>query len=206
MRPKYASDATRRDTPCRDQPARAARRPPPAGGAGPLVRIHFPPPERPLRTSLQSATKVLMTKKTPRRGDDECPAAYGGPLPARFARRGAFPGTRLSASPPHRDITAKSSPIAGEPLPPSMQPNVSKMSRRADSTVPAGRSAWLVRQTCWARAKAGSSVIIFIPRAAAAKLTKPLGDVALEPYAHEITGLRRRRDAARAPQCGLETQ
>ena len=43
-------------------------------------------------------------------------------------------------------------------------------------------------------------------RAAAAKLAKPLGDVALEPYAHEISGLRRRRDAARAPQCGLETQ
>ena len=43
-------------------------------------------------------------------------------------------------------------------------------------------------------------------RAAAAKLAKPLGDVALEPYAHEIAGLRRRRDAARAPQCGLETQ
>jgi len=43
-------------------------------------------------------------------------------------------------------------------------------------------------------------------RAAAAKLAKPLGDVALEPYAHEISGLRRRRDAARAPQCRLETQ
>jgi len=43
-------------------------------------------------------------------------------------------------------------------------------------------------------------------RAATAKLAKPLGDVALEPYAHEISGLRRRRDAARAPQCGLETQ
>jgi len=42
--------------------------------------------------------------------------------------------------------------------------------------------------------------------AAAAKPAKPLGDVALEPYAHEISGLRRRRDAARAPQCGLETQ
>jgi len=37
-------------------------------------------------------------------------------------------------------------------------------------------------------------------------LAKPLGDVALEPYAHEISELRRRRDAARAPQCGLETQ
>jgi hypothetical protein len=35
---------------------------------------------------------------------------------------------------------------------------------------------------------------------------KPIGDVALEPYAHEITGLRRWRDAARAPQCRLETQ
>jgi len=43
-------------------------------------------------------------------------------------------------------------------------------------------------------------------RAAAAKPAKPLSDVALEPYAHEISGLRRRRDAARAPQCGLETQ
>jgi hypothetical protein len=31
-------------------------------------------------------------------------------------------------------------------------------------------------------------------------------DVALEPYAHEIARLRRRRDAARAPQCRLETQ
>src|SRR5215831_14298705 len=43
-------------------------------------------------------------------------------------------------------------------------------------------------------------------RAAAAKLAKPLGDVTLDPYAHEISGLRVQRDAARAPQCGLQTQ
>lgn len=49
--------------------------------------------------------------------------------------------TRLSANPPHREITAKSSPIPGEPLPPSMQPNVSRRSRRADSTALAGKSA-----------------------------------------------------------------
>ena len=43
-------------------------------------------------------------------------------------------------------------------------------------------------------------------RAAVAELVKPVGDVALEPYAHEIVGLRRWRDAERAPQCRLETQ
>jgi hypothetical protein len=35
--------------------------------------------------------------------------------------------TRLSANPPQRETTANSSPIPGEPLPPSMQPNVSRM-------------------------------------------------------------------------------
>ena len=49
--------------------------------------------------------------------------------------------TQLSASPPQRDITAKSSPIPGEPLPPSMQPNVSRISWRADSTALGGKSA-----------------------------------------------------------------
>ena len=43
-------------------------------------------------------------------------------------------------------------------------------------------------------------------RAAAAELAKPVGDVALKPYAHEIAGLRRRRDSARTPQCRLKTQ
>src|SRR4051794_41983843 len=36
-------------------------------------------------------------------------------------------------------------------------------------------------------------------RAAAAELAKPIGDVALEPYAHEIARLRRRRGAGRTP-------
>ena len=49
--------------------------------------------------------------------------------------------TRLSASPPQREITAKSSSIPGQPLPPSMQPKVSRISRRADSTALADRSA-----------------------------------------------------------------
>ena len=43
-------------------------------------------------------------------------------------------------------------------------------------------------------------------RAAAAKLAKSLGDVTLEPYAYEISCLGSRRDAARAPQCSLESQ
>src|SRR5580765_2937099 len=68
--------------------------------------------------------------------------------------------TRLSGRPPHRFTTPKSSPTPGEPLPPSMQPNVSIISRRADSTALAGRSAQPVRQTCRARGQAGSSVII----------------------------------------------
>ena len=51
-----------------------------------------------------------------------------------------------------------------------------------------------------------SSVRLQPSRAATAELAKPLGDIALEPDAHKIPGLRRRRDAACAPQCGLETQ
>jgi len=58
--------------------------------------------------------------------------------PGRLTPRSS---TRLSANPPQRDTTAHSSPIPGEPLPPSIQPNVSRISRRADSTVLAGKSA-----------------------------------------------------------------
>jgi hypothetical protein len=43
-------------------------------------------------------------------------------------------------------------------------------------------------------------------RVPATELAKPIGDVALEPYAHDIAGLRRRRDTARTPQCRLKTQ
>ena len=60
--------------------------------------------------------------------------------------------TRLSARPPQWPMTEHNSSIPGDPLPPSMQPKVSRMSRRADSMVLAGRSAKPVRQTWLARA------------------------------------------------------
>ena len=69
--------------------------------------------------------------------------------------------TRLSPRPPNRAITAKSSSIPGEPLPPSIQPKVSSISRRADSTALAGKSAKPVRLTCQARGQAASSVMVF---------------------------------------------
>src|SRR5215472_9842477 len=72
--------------------------------------------------------------------------------------------TRLSGSPPQWEITAKSSPIPGEPLPPSMQPKVSRISRPADSTALTGKSAYPVRQMCRARGQAASSVMIFSHR------------------------------------------
>jgi hypothetical protein len=58
-----------------------------------------------------------------------------------------------------------------EPLPPSMQPKVSRISRRADSTTFGGKSAQPVRQTCWARGQAASSVIIFSHRLRCSDIT-----------------------------------
>ena len=59
----------------------------------------------------------------------------------------------------------------GEPLPPSMQPKVSRISRRADSTAFGGKSAQPVRQTRWARGQAASSVIIFSHRLRCSDIT-----------------------------------
>ena len=79
--------------------------------------------------------------------------------------------TQLSASPPYREITARSASIPGDPLPPSMQPKDQECRGGRISTALGGKSAYPVRQTCWARGQAASSVIIFSHRLRCSDIT-----------------------------------
>ena len=82
--------------------------------------------------------------------------------------------TWLCAEPPQPPTTRSSSAIPGAPLPPSKQPNVSRMSLQVAMRVAAGRSASPHPHTCSANAQAGSlvgvtSVILFCRFAASSE-------------------------------------
>ena len=64
----------------------------------------------------------------------------------------------LCSEPPQPPTTRSSSAMPGSPLPPSRQPNVSRMSLHVAMRVLAGKSARLQPHTCSASAHAGSLI------------------------------------------------
>ena len=104
-----------------------------------------------------------------RRNPTHDPCWHSAALPA--APAGGSRAARGGFRPAHPSEISESASIPGEPLPPSMQPKVSRISQRADSTALGGKSAYPMRQTCWAKDQAASSVIIFSHRLRCSDIT-----------------------------------